>query len=262
MNDGRILNLSGGFNFRDLGGYESESHAKIKWHKLVRSGYLTNLTETDLERLRRYGIRIIVDLRSKSEIAHFPDQLHEDFQYISMPIFKEDQTESASSLQRIRQMYAKSEQSGFQKMMRSYRKMAIDEHAKKDYRKFFDLLLDSGADNGVLFHCSAGKDRTGMCTILLLAALGVKMETIREDYLLTNFASKKRVQWRIEEAKKMKLGVNFTTSVKDLVTVRDEYFDQLIGILEYQYGGLIQYLTSEIGLKPAEFQSLKEIYLS
>lgn len=60
----------------------------------------------------------------------------------------------------------------------------------------------------------------------------------------------------------MQLGSNFISSVRDLATVRNEYFDQLIGILEYQYGGITQYLKTEIGLTDVECKELRKIYLN
>lgn len=262
MTSKRIIKLSGGFNFRDLGGYSTVNSNTVKWHKLVRSGYLTDLFDEDVEVLDEYGINVIVDLRSESEVNRYPDKLSNDVEYISLPIFEEDQTESDTSLEQIHHLYAKNSHSGFQKMMRSYRKLVIDQHAQKAYKSFFQILLKYGNDNGILFHCSAGKDRTGMCSILLLSALGVRLEDVCKDYMLTNIASTARVEWRISEAKKMRLGGKFVDSVRDLATVRSEYFDQLIGILEYQYGGIIQYLKTEIGLTNTECEKLKKIYLN
>ncbi|MCI1557014.1 MAG: tyrosine-protein phosphatase [Pediococcus pentosaceus] len=262
MTSRRILSLSGGFNFRDLGGYPTIGQSTVKWHKLVRSGYLTDLVDEDLKKLIDYGIDIVIDLRSESEVISYPDRLSEEIEYIKLPIFSQDQTESNISLEKIYQLYAKNSDGGFQKIMRSYRKLAIDRHAQRAYRHFFEILLKYGNKKGILFHCSAGKDRTGMCALLLLAALGVRMEDIRKDYMLTNVASVARVEWRISEAKKMQLGSNFISSVRDLATVRNEYFDQLIGILEYQYGGITQYLKTEIGLTDVECKELRKIYLN
>lgn len=257
----RILNLSGGFNFRDLGGYPAANARQVKWCKLVRSGYLSDLTDQDLQKLVDYGINLVIDLRSKSEVQSFPDRLNSHIKYINLPIFQDDQTESGASLKRIYQLYARSDQGGFQKMMRSYRKLITDPHAQQAYHHFFELLEKYGRDGGILFHCSAGKDRTGMCTMLLLAALGVDDKVIREDYLLTNPASKARIEWRRNEAKKMHLGRNFVQSVEDLASVRDEYYDQLVGMFNYQYGGIPQYLKNEIQLTKAQRQNLRKIYL-
>ncbi len=257
----RILNLSGGFNFRDLGGYPAAGARQVKWHKLVRSGYLSDLTDQDLQKLVDYGINVVIDLRSKSEVQSFPDRLNSHIKYINLPIFQDDQTESGASLERIYQLYARSDQGGFQQMMRSYRKLVTDPHAQQAYQRFFSLLEKYGKNGGILFHCSAGKDRTGMCALLLLATLGVDNEVVRKDYLLTNPASKSRIEWRRNEAKKMHLGRNFVQSVEDLASVRDEYYDQLVGMLEYQYGGIIQYLKTEIQMTKEQRSNLQRIYL-
>ncbi|AEV95591.1 tyrosine-protein phosphatase [Pediococcus claussenii] len=262
MRDERILKVSNGFNFRDIGGYQTSDGSFVRWHKLIRSGYLTDLSSYDLEYLDNYGIDTVIDLRSDNEVRRFPDKIWSSFEYRRIPIFNSDQTESEASLRRIQKLYSSDELAGYYRMMQSYRKFLVDSHAIHAYQDFFRFILKYGEEKTILFHCSAGKDRTGVCSFLLLAALGVSIKQIKSDYMLTNEASQDRISWRVAEARKMHLGSNFVCSVRDLITVRNEYFDQLLGILEYEFGGAVPFLEDEVGLKKDDFIRIKNIYLT
>ncbi|WP_263854616.1 tyrosine-protein phosphatase [Levilactobacillus brevis] len=103
----KVLQLDGGFNFRDLGGYPSAQQTTVKWHRLMRAAHLANLTAADCQQLEDLGFKLVVDLRSTAEAQQFPDQLGPQMRRIHLPVFDNDETESAASTAQIQRLFAR-----------------------------------------------------------------------------------------------------------------------------------------------------------
>lgn len=180
----RVLDLQGGINFRELGGYETVDGRHVKWHKLLRSGNMANLTDRDLRFLTDYGLRIDVDLRSPSETEYYADRYPKPAAYVNLPVYPFSKS-LFSNLGIVNYMKLKVEKQDYANQ--SYIQMLVDRHARFAYQKMFSLLLANTKENqSLVFHCSAGKDRTGVAAFLILKALQVKPDEILKDYLLTN----------------------------------------------------------------------------
>ena len=179
-----MLELEEGINFRELGGYLTEDGRKIKWHKLLRCGSMAQLTKNDVDYLDQYGVRYIIDLRSPEESNYSPDKYPDKAQYFqdtvypfSFSLFK--------NLGIINNMRLGASNMDFGRQ--TYLQMLLDPHAQAAYRKMFNVLLENDKEGeSVVFHCTAGKDRTGVAAFLILSALGVSEKQIVEDYLYTN----------------------------------------------------------------------------
>lgn len=202
--------LDGACNFRDLGGLRTKEGRSVKQGMIFRSDELSRLTENDLEFLAGIPLRTIVDLRTDGEIGRRPNKipssvrktpictldtprvlvsianLHEDL--VSAPVSEKvramldnlDDNLGRLPAERLRDI-----------VVGLYGKMTTEPDFIAVYRKIFDLLSD---DESVplLFHCMAGKDRTGIVAALILSALDVDEDTILEDYLLSNIVAKER----------------------------------------------------------------------
>jgi protein-tyrosine phosphatase len=189
----RVLDLTRGYNLRELGGYPTTSGHTVKWHKLLRSGSLNALTKADIEALLNYGVTYDIDFRSRHEIKAAPDPFDEqDVTYHRLsvlPFTNREEEVPAKQGGVLKKIFgvkqpAKPALSSIQKMNQQ---LVLDPHAQAAYRDLFTVLLNNHDTNGaVLYHCSAGKDRTGIATMLVLSALGVDRATIEADYLLTN----------------------------------------------------------------------------
>ena len=179
-----MLELEEGINFRELGGYLTEDGRKIKWHKLLRCGSMAQLTKNNVDYLDQYGVRYIIDLRSPEESNYSPDKYPDKAQYFqdtvypfSFSLFK--------NLGIINNMRLGASNMDFGRQ--TYLQMLLDPHAQAAYRKMFNVLLENDKEGeSVVFHCTAGKDRTGVAAFLILSALGVSEKQIVEDYLYTN----------------------------------------------------------------------------
>lgn len=257
----RVLPVTQGVNFRDLGGYQTVDGRTVKWRKLFRAGHLSALTCSDQQLLLNWGVTVDIDLRSTAELAQFPDRLPNGISFKHLPVFDDDETESTVTASNLAQQYSRDARSGCQQMRYVYRRLVSKQQPQQAYREFFQYLLASGSDEGILFHCSAGKDRTGFAAILLLGLLGVHPADILADYLLTNTLSRQRVTSRVQEAKQAEMNANFIQSIRDLSVVKADYLYQALAQIESEYGGLCQYCRKVLALTNEDVARLREIYL-
>ncbi|AYM02414.1 tyrosine-protein phosphatase [Levilactobacillus yiduensis] len=256
----RLLNLTAGFNFRDLGGYQGSNGRTVKWRKLWRTAHLASLTAEDSQKLIDAGIGVVIDLRSTAEVQQFPDQLG-SLQSIHLPVFDNDETESAASAAELERLFSREHRGGYLRMMRVYRRLVISPQAQQAYSEFLQLILKLGGQCGIIFHCSAGKDRTGMAAVFLLRALGVAPETVLADYLLTNPASEKHISDRVAAVPIGPGRQNFRQSVRDLASVHSDYYNQAMCLINYEYGGMSAYLTEILRFSLADQAKLQKLYL-
>lgn len=259
----QLLDIHHGFNFRDLGGYQTKAGQTLRTHKLIRSGRLNDLSQRDQQYLSDYGLRIDVDFRSPQERAAAPDRILDSVSYHFNPVLAVDETKvSADAEQLRRQAMASDPLGGFRNMIATYADMVTQPHSQKAYRQFFDLLLaNSDPDSALLFHCTAGKDRTGMGAVYLLTALGVDPVTIRQDYLASNQFLGEESERMVQAARAAGGSPALLASTRSLGAVANEYLDSALMTINTQFGSLEDYLTDVLKLTAAERRDLRSIYL-
>ena len=182
--------LRGAPNARDLGGLPTMDGRKVRAGVLLRSGELAGITDADAHTLSQYPLRTVIDFRTDLEREQKPDRVLAGVRYIHCPIVQQ----AAAGLTREEQAdpygavvaHAKT-MAGKERvfMCELYRGLVTREFSVDHYRQFFALLL-AQTDGALLYHCTAGKDRVGVGTMLLLTALGVDWPVIVENYLITN----------------------------------------------------------------------------
>ncbi|BDR61124.1 tyrosine-protein phosphatase [Lactobacillus xylocopicola] len=259
----QLIGVKSGRNFRELGGYQTKDGKTIKMHKLLRTANLATLDQADLKFLHDYGVKYIVDFRSTAEVEHEPDLVPAGAFYNFDPVFSEDLTDASKGIDEIINQEEKDPKAGFNHMFIAYDDMINSASAQNAYRRFFDTLLaNTAAGESAIFHCTAGKDRTGVAALLVLTALGVPLDTIKQDYLLTNVATADFVAQFLAKAKSE--GANDVTLniLKDLQTVHPEYFDHVVTTMNEKYGSIEDYLRDIMKLTDQEISDLREIYLN
>src|SRR5947209_11726844 len=174
----RHLNLEGASNFRDLGGYAARDGRKVRWRQIFRSNHLGHVTEADVAILRSLGVRSAFDFRGTEERVTALCGIG-GIAVHSLPI---EPTVVASLRARAAAGTALSSVDAVDVMQDSYRNYVL--HNTPRFRNLFGHLLEDRAP--LVIHCTAGKDRTGFASALILHALGVSDDVIAEDYLLTN----------------------------------------------------------------------------
>ncbi|MBC1560599.1 tyrosine-protein phosphatase [Listeria booriae] len=242
----RTIPLEGCFNFRDLGGYVNTAGKTVKWGKLYRSSLLTNITEKDKDTLEKLGVSWICDLRSTSEIAAKPTPAlaHIKNRHIPIGTAKNESTESQKiDLPDDHRVYEPL-------MGESYR---VFVQSKDGFREIFNDIIEK-EEVPFLFHCTAGKDRTGVLGALLLKLLDIPENTILADYELTN-------QYADNILGEMQGLVNaFSNSEKKIdlenfrpmAEARPAYLEIAFDEMQKEYGSVDAYLEKGIGITPSE----------
>lgn len=233
--DSCLLPIKGAYNMRDLGGYQTNNGKHVKYKTIIRSGDLNELTTDDLRYLSEIPLITDIDFRSEQEKEAAPDK-HPDSikEYIWLPINAGDMNDL-----KIKEIKSISQ------MMEDAYKTIIDRF-RNEYKEFFQILM-AGNKTPLLFHCSAGKDRTGIAAALILSALGVSKETILEDYMLSAQYLKGKYDYLIR----------IQPSLEPLTTVRPEYLQAALQLIDEEFGGMDSFLTKTLGV---DIERMKELY--
>ena len=239
----RHLALQGASNFRDLGGYPTADGRSTRWRHIFRSNHLGQLTAADVEIVRALGVRSAFDFRGLEERAAGVCVVNEITVH-SLPI-------EPSVVAALRAELARGTLTGavaLELMRESYRNYV--RHHTHSFRELFGHLLEDRAP--LVIHCTAGKDRTGFASALILHALGVPDDIIAEDYLLTN-----RHYTRDAAA-----ATDLPDDVRDAIgSVEASYLAAAFEAVGEEYGDLETYLRDGLKLGTAERTALQARYL-
>ena len=233
----RGIALQGAVNFRDLGGYRAKDGRQVKWGKIYRSADVSKLTDEDLTTLSELNIKMFCDLRGPAEIEAAPDRLPTGTEWINLPAGSE-QTGTANSFMK----YMKNPASADSMMMAFYTK---NDHYKSKYKPMFDQLLTLETDKALMFHCSAGKDRTGVGAALILYALGVSESDIYQDYEATNEYRKGANEAFIKKFTDQ--GISEKAALA-MMSANPKYLKASFESLNKKYGSVDIFLEQEMGL--------------
>ncbi len=178
----RLLNFEGIANFRDLGGYANEQGQQVKWGVLYRSGTFAHSSRADLQGLQQLQLATLIDFRSGGEKEEEPNQLPQpaSFTVVEIPTLDEG---NKALVGEVMERVESGNFDGFdpdQFMLTANRQFATE--FTPQFRQFIHTVLDARG-KPVAWHCSAGKDRTGFASAILLRVLGVPQETVMRDYM-------------------------------------------------------------------------------
>lgn len=243
----RVIALQGCSNLRDLGGYRTADGRRLRMGRVFRGASLANLTDADLVRFAALGIRTVCDLRGAQESGRAPSRLPDADapEVVRLPI----EPRIGASLRDLLARNATAGEDMFAVLQTAYAAYA-SEHLPR-YRAIFALMLEARR-LPLLFHCSAGKDRTGFGAALLLTALGVPQETVIADYLATN-----RI-WRREHA----LPPDTPPALRDtLLTAHRPLLEGALTQALDRYGSLERLMADGLGLDAAGLRLLRDTLL-
>jgi protein-tyrosine phosphatase len=250
----RLLPLEGGNNFRDLGGYDTEDGRTVKWGTLYRSGTMVGLTANDYAYLDQLGIRTVCDFRSTEERtneptqwqgAHQPKRWETDYEMNTSSMMQEIMKPGMTAAQ-AKQVFAT-----------FYRDVPFE--FSKQYREMFAELTAGHAP--LAFNCSAGKDRTGVASALLLRALGVKREQIIADYQLSSrYFKPPQPKPGAQDATSQLLANLSPEIIQVLMGTEPAYIEAAFAGIEERHGSFETYLESELGVDAAGLAKLRELY--
>jgi protein-tyrosine phosphatase len=253
----RCIAMEGVHNFRDMGGYDTETGAKVRWGALYRSGKLSELSRRDTMLMDRLSLSLIYDFRRDDERERAPSRYSgSNAETINLAIIPGS---GDSFFDRVVSGNADAEQMT-KFMIELNVDLALNQTAQ--YQQMFaGLLLDN--TNSVLIHCAAGKDRTGFGSALILAALGVSRSSVLIDYMLSN----KYLPIEDEISNMLNTYADYFPSnidraiLRPMFAVRPEYIDAAFNALDQVYGNIEAYFQQALGLSKADIKQLKLKYL-
>ena len=238
----RLLPVPGALNIRDLGGYRTRRGHVTRWRSLYRGDSPHLMPPEGDAVLRVAGLRSVIDLRSGPEtqdepnplaaapgVAYHPIPLFDDL----APTIRDIKARNSDDLLLDLYMEALNAQSG-----------AV--HAVL-------ATIAAAPEGAVLFHCTAGKDRTGMAAALLLGALDVDRDTVMEDYLLTNQRYRRDAAWEGQ-------GPEHVMAI--LWQVQEAFLNSAFETIDHHFGGLDAYLEGPVGLHRMQREALRQRLLA
>lgn len=253
-------------NARQLGGYIGIDDRRVKDGLLIRTERLDKLSdEAAADLANRYSVQYVVDFRMEYERSLAADKEIPGAQNEWISVYQMDMSdpENVALMKRISEAegelqksveYAKTGQ-----LSTLYTDILLSESGQKGYSRFFEILLD--ADGAVLWHCTHGKDRTGVAAALVLYALGVDEDVIMQDFLLTNEVYRENIE-RTEAG--LKEGGYDDAIIKEaqaMAGVKGEYLEAAFEAVKKKYGSIEDYIRNQLGGSDEKLQMLREKYL-
>ena len=255
---GTQLDFAGGTNFRELGGYEADEGKHVKWGQIWRGIPTCKLTgEADRAKLDALGLRLILDLRSVEEAKKEPDYVPDGARLVQIcGLCAEDGHEIAFAPGDVDRLMASAPE-GYDVPRVMYRRMLT---GNKAFKELFRAL--EAGETPILFHCSAGKDRTGVAAMLILLALGASDETICADYAQTNVCRRAEIEAVMQEhADEIAADPSCRNHYYRMAGVEPELAPFVLDTIRSQFGSAENYLEAEYGLTPARLMRLRRMYL-
>ena len=260
----RHIMLQGTPNFRDIGGYKTIDGRFVKWGLVYRTGVLSYLTSSDFTYLRQLGVRVVCDFRTRQENEEAPEKWvpHSGATMVAVPIGPDNNQSPTASFEQLAQEHATIEQ--FQQSMEKVYANFILQFSPEYARVFTELKQDHLP---LVYHCTAGKDRTGVFTALLLHILGVPQKTILEDYELTNkylmTSNDQTVASQKLRAQVESMMNAFTPEQRQvLMDSGPEFLKAAFSAIDKRFGSFDNYRRQALGLSDADVSALRSRLLT
>ena len=270
----QFLPVKGIVNARDLGGYTMLDGRIVESGRLLRSAHLADATDEDIRNLERLPVTAVIDFRKEQEKVGKVDREVPGARYTSLPVDPSGNA-MATATEEEKKKFSGQKKFDVRKVIvfaafnkkaqavarEMYPTLLFDPDCQQQFARFFRLVLET--DHGaVLFHCTQGKDRTGIASALLLAALGADRETIVADFDATNRVYEKDVRKYSRRVKFWGGKEEEVAVVKSFLGANTDNFVAALDEVERRYGSLEAYLKGPLGLTESDLGTLRERFLS
>ena len=254
----RHVVLEGAQNFRDLGGYATADGRTVRWGLLYRSDNLAHLSDTDLAKLSQLGIKLVCDFRSADEKAEEPDRLPADHppEVAELPIFDE-----SFSPKTFREKLRSGELGNL-----DLRKALTDANrlfATRFAPEYAAMLnrVSQPQDLPAVVHCTAGKDRAGFASAVILRTLGVPEETVYDDFLLTNLYTADKIERTLWTIRIFSLFRVDPEQVRPVLSVERGYLGAAFEAIDTKYGSFDAYRREALDFDDAKTEAFRKLAL-
>lgn len=256
-------------NARDLGGLPAGGR-KVRPGCLLRTAFLAEASDSDVRKLQDMNLRAVFDFRSMQESKAAPDREVPGAEIILLPtIDQEAERRSGEAvpaktwLDLPNRIVDLSFTQLFQKKARElYPSLILSEFSQLQYAAFLNMILLKGADGAVLWHCSQGKDRTGIGAALILGILGASRETIVKDFDLSNREYKPLVDALCAEVEAKGGGEEEKDVIRAFMGVSTKNFCATLDLIDAQWGSLQNYITEQLDITGDDIELLRKRYLA
>ena len=258
----RLIQLAGQSNFRDLGGYQTAEGRTVKWRQVFRSGELPRLSDDDVAVLEELGIKTCVNFLTAAEVEERgQDRLPERTKLVPQPM-------EAGNLGELTAVVTDARRTGDYSQVPPEINPDIHRRLMAEGTEYYAALLRDLADpdnRPLVFHCSHGIHRTGTAAAIILSALGVPWETVREDYLLSNEARAAEIEKRLGELKQLyadNQGIAVdevdSTNMEAFYILKGSYIDAALQAAVEKHGSMEAFIRDGLGLTDEEIQKLRD----
>ncbi|MBP3039020.1 tyrosine-protein phosphatase [Bacillaceae bacterium Marseille-Q3522] len=245
-------------NFRDMGGVKGKNGFTVRKKRLLRSGEVVELTPEDQSALKEiFQLKKIVDFRQYAEVSERPDIKLAEVDYYHIDVMK-DAEEFAASLESF--IAHLNEKDVDAMMQRMYQDLIVNPVPQAGFKQFIELLLDQ-TSGATLFHCFAGKDRTGLAAAIVYKLLGVSEKDILKDYMQTNedrFEANERI---VFEAAKKGMPQLQQNALRRMMCVDESYLQAAFAAVDSQYATFENYAEKALQITKPEIDTLQDLYL-
>jgi len=251
-------------NTRDLGGMHTVDGRMIRPGKLFRSGQLFYADEDDKRKLEEL-LEVVVDFRTEAEQLEKPDPVLSGVTHCSIPIldsFAPGVTRDEQSMKEAMQQMLSDPDNSRQYMLGIYKGFIEAEAMARPFGDFVRLLL-TAREKGILWHCTAGKDRAGFASVIIQEILGIKREEIFADYIASNVFLSNELQVLYETAFQQigQIDQKSEQALQYLFTSQEDYLSAAYTKAIELFGSFDSYVSDILGITDAEKERLKELYL-
>ena len=247
-------------NFRDLGGIKTSNGKTIISKRLLRSAQPVNLLGTDIAKLKEHNLKAVIDFRTAREATKAPVGAIEGVTYAHLDIMGKG-TAYAADPNHWDKLLCENPRRADMQFVETYKEIAVSESSRKGYGEFIRACagLTSGA---TLFHCAAGKDRTGLAAAIILRLLGVSIKDIYADYLETMKYQEKLCANNLAVAKERGMTEQQIASMKIIMGgVKKELLATAFATAEEVYGSFDNYVRDGLNVSQEEVARIKDLYL-
>lgn len=254
----RVIPFRRAANFRDHGGYETTDGRTVRWGLLYRSGHLANLTSRDLKRFASLNIHTLIDFRAQLEKERDPNRLPEghNIRIVPLPMLDSGNT---VLVKEVSDRVKNNDFDGFEPddvMLETYRRVPIN--YAEQYKQFVRTVIEAEGQP-VLWHCTAGKDRTGFASAVMLRLLGIDLETALQDYMLSGkyVSRNRRMLWTI----RLLRGRHVVEKIKPLMKVNESWARAAFQTIDETWGNFDAYRRDALGVSDGDIRQLRAWYL-
>lgn len=237
-------------NIRDLGGIKTSDGHTIVLKRLLRSSDLHKLSKKELDILKDdYNLRVVIDFRSTKSTIVRKDLIDDTIKYYHKYTLKFLENNSYNHEITV-------DPDVF--FLDVYRSLALKEEAIETYRKFFRIIIEN-SQGAILWHCTSGKDRTGIAAALLLRVLGCDMKTIYEQHFRTNEITLPILATKLKEIDPN--DAKLRKYYEAYYITKKEYIDEYFRAVESKYNSLDEYIKNQLTISDYDKQILRDRYL-